>query len=101
MNGFNNTQVYNLPPIVTRRVNVVHTYQVINQPHICEDVTQVCNHVVKRHQYYQKPMCCQYNDYQEENNGCCGNVYNANAYNNVNNEQAYNWNNNDNNGCNQ
>lgn len=87
MNG-NNTQVYNLPPIVTRRVNVVHTYQVINQPHICEDVTQVCNHVIKRHQYYQKPICCQANDFQEENNGCCGNEY---AYNYMNND--------DNNGC--
>ncbi len=86
MNG-NNTQVYNLPPIVTRRVNVVHTYQIINQPHICEDVTQVCNHVIKRHQYYQKPICCQANDFQEENNGCCGNEY------------AYNCMNNDDNNC--
>jgi hypothetical protein len=91
MNG-NNTQVYNLPPIVTRRVNVVHTYQVINQPHICEEVTQVCNHVIKRHQYYQKPLCCQSNDYQEENNGCCQN--NANAYYNIENEE-----NNNNFGC--
>ena len=91
MNG-NNTQVYNLPPIVTRRVNVVHTYQVINQPHICEEVTQVCNHVIKRHQYYQKPLCCQSNDYQEENNGCCQNY--VNAYYNIENEE-----NNNNCGC--
>ena len=81
-----NTQVYNLPPIVTRRVNVVHTYQVINQPHICEDVTQYCNHVIKRHQYYQKPICCQASDYQEENPTCCnGNMNYYNNYNNYNN----------------
>ncbi len=69
-----NTSVVNLPPIVTRRVNVVHRYQIINQPHILEDVTQVCNHVIKRHQSCTKPMCCECTDYTEEN-GCCGNDF--------------------------
>lgn len=70
-NNFTNSNVVNLPPIVTRRVNVVHRYQIINQPHILEDVTQVCNHVIKRHQCYNKPICCENTDYQEE--GCCNN----------------------------
>lgn len=67
--NFNNANVVNLPPIVTRRVNVVHRYQIINQPHVLEDVTQICNHVIKRHQCYNRPMCCENTDYTEEN--CC------------------------------
>ncbi len=68
-NNLNNENVVNLPPIVVRRVNVVHRYQIINQPHIFEDVTQVCNHVIKRHQTYNRPMCFENTDYTEEN--CC------------------------------
>ena len=74
-NGFvggNDTSVVNLPPIVCRRVNVVHRYQIINQPHIIEDVTQVCNHVIKRHQTYNRPMCCEQTDYSEEGCNQCG-----------------------------
>lgn len=63
----NNANVVNLPPIVCRRVNVIHRYQIINQPHIYEDVTQICNHVIKRHQTYNKPICCEHTDYAEEN----------------------------------
>jgi len=66
----NNTSVVNLPPIVCRRVNVVHRYQIINQPHIIEDVTQVCNHVIKRHQTCTRPMTYEQTDYAEENQ--CG-----------------------------
>ena len=69
--NFTNGNVVNLPPIVTRHVNVVHRYQIINHPHIMEDVTQICNHVIKRHQCITKPICCENTDYQEE--GCCGN----------------------------
>ena len=69
--NFTNGNVVNLPPIVTRHVNVVHRYQIINQPHIMEDVTQICNHVIKRHQCITKPICCENTDYQEV--GCCGN----------------------------
>ena len=77
-NTFNNTNtnVINLPPIVCRRVNVVHRYQIINQPHIIEDVTQVCNHVIKRHQTYNRPMCCEHTDYTEENCNSCGQMNN-------------------------
>ena len=77
-NNFNNgnTNVVNLPPIVCRRVNVVHRYQIINQPHIIEDVTQVCNHVIKRHQTYNRPLCCEQTDYTEENCNSCGQMNN-------------------------
>ena len=69
----NNTNVINLPPIVCRRVNVVHRYQIINQPHVIEDVTQVCNHVIKRHQTYNRPLTYENTDYAEENQcGCQG-----------------------------
>lgn len=71
LNNVNNANVVNLPPIVCRRVNVVHRYQIINQPHIIEDVTQVCNHVIKRHQTYNRPICCEHTDFTEENNSCC------------------------------
>ena len=72
----NNANVVNLPPIICRRVNVVHRYQIINQPHIIEDVTQICNHVIKRHQTYNRPMCCEHTDYTEENcNQCGGQVF--------------------------
>ncbi len=64
--AYANTTVTNLPPIVTRQVNVVHRYQIINQPHIMENVTQVCNHCIKRHQCIQKPICCEHTDYKEE-----------------------------------
>ncbi len=75
-NDINNANVINLPPIVCRRVNVVHRYQIINQPHIIEDVTQVCNHVIKRHQTYNRPMCFENTDYSEENCNNCGNGFN-------------------------
>lgn len=75
-NDINNANVINLPPIVCRRVNVVHRYQIINQPHIIEDVTQVCNHVIKRHQTYNRPMCFEQTDYSEENCNNCGNGFN-------------------------
>ena len=68
----NNANVINLPPIVCRRVNVVHRYQIINQPHIIEDVTQVCNHVIKRHQTYNKPMVYENTDYTDEGCNQCG-----------------------------
>ncbi len=69
--NYTNTTVTNLPPIVTRQVNVVHRYQIINQPHICENVTQICNHCIKRHQYVPRPICCEHTDYSEENLGSC------------------------------
>lgn len=72
----NNANVINLPPIVCRRVNVVHRYQIINQPHVIEDVTQICNHVIKRHQTYNRPMCCEQTDYSEENCDNCGQMNN-------------------------
>lgn len=75
-NDINNANVINLPPIVCRRVNVVHRYQIINQPHIIEDVTQVCNHVIKRHQTYNRPMCFENTYYSEENCNNCGNGFN-------------------------
>ena len=86
-NPFNNGNIVNLPPIVTRRVNVVHRYQIINQPHIVEDVTQICNHVIKRHQCYNRPICCENTDFHEENN-CCQEMYNEEQYNNCGNNQT-------------
>ncbi len=86
--NFPNTNIVNLPPIVTRRVNVVHQYQIINQPHIMEDVTQVCNHVIKRHQCFTKPICCENTDYKEE--GCCNNQMFDNQENGFNNQQGQN-----------
>lgn len=62
-----------LPPIVTRRTNVVHRYYVIDQPHICENETQIINHYVKRHQYIPRQLCSEQNTYTEQNCGC-GNV---------------------------
>lgn len=82
--NFNPQNVINLPPIVTRRVNVIHRYQIINQPHITEDVTQICNHVIKRHQCYNRPICCENTDYHEEN-CCCQNQFNEQ----VNNDNNY------------
>ena len=60
-----------LTPIVTRQVNVVHRYCVIDQPHICEVETKVINHYIKRHHYIQRPLCSEENTYSEENAGCC------------------------------
>lgn len=60
-----------LPPIVTRRTNVVHRYYVIEQPHICENETKYVNHYIKRHKYIPKQLCCEENTYAEENCGCC------------------------------
>jgi len=62
--------VTTLPPIITRRVNVIHRFNIVNQPHILEDITQICNHCIKRHQCCTRPMCFEHTDYQEE--GCCG-----------------------------
>ena len=87
-NPFNNGNIVNLPPIVTRRVNVVHRYQIINQPHIVEDVTQICNHVIKRHQCYNRPICCENTDYHEENN-CCNEMFNEEQFNSGLNNQAF------------
>lgn len=74
-----NNQMFNgqvgcvLPPIVTRRTNVVHRYYVIEQPHICENETKFVNHYIKRHKYIPKQLCCEENTYSEENLGCCNN----------------------------
>lgn len=61
--------VTNLPPIVTRQTNIIHRPFIINQPHINEVVTQVQNHIIKRHHCCTRPMCCECCDFVEE--GCC------------------------------
>ncbi len=77
--NFNNANTFNgqtacvLPPIVTRRTNVVHRYYVIEQPHICENETKIINHYIKRHKFIPKQYCCEENAYSEENAGCCCN----------------------------
>lgn len=70
-NNVNNPTVTVAPPIVTRQVNVVHRYFVVEQPHICEQETKICNHYIKRHKYIPRPICNEYCDYVEENQGCC------------------------------
>jgi hypothetical protein len=76
MNGFfnNNLNQYNCPqnvvvnkPIVTREVNVVNRYCIIEQPHIHEVETQYVNHYITRHQYIQRPISNETNVYSEEN----------------------------------
>ena len=74
--GFNGQVGCVLPPIVTRRTNVVHRYYVIEQPHICENETKFINHYIKRHKYIPKQLCCEENTYNEENYGCCNNFNN-------------------------
>ncbi|HEY8444982.1 MAG TPA: hypothetical protein VIK94_02510 [Bacilli bacterium] len=62
--------VTTLPPIVTRSVNVLHRFNVVNQPHIHEDITQICNHNIKRHFCCRKPICQEHCTFREEFCGC-------------------------------
>ncbi len=58
-------------PIVTREVNVVNRYCIIEQPHIHEVETQYVNHFITRHQYIKRPICNETNVYSEENDCGC------------------------------
>ena len=64
--------VTTLPPIITRSMNVVHRYNIINQPHIHEHLTQVCTHNIKRHFCCQRPLCQEHCTFKEEFCGCPG-----------------------------
>jgi hypothetical protein len=61
--------VTNLPPIVTRHVNIIQRTNIINQPHIHEEITQVQNHTIKRHQCCTQPSCHECCSFVEE--PCC------------------------------
>lgn len=64
--------VTTLPPIVTRNVNVLHRFNIVNQPHIHEDITHICNHHIKRHFCCRRPICREHCDFREEFCGCPG-----------------------------
>jgi len=66
--------VTTLPPIVTRDVNVIHRFNIVNQPHIHEDITHICNHNIKRNFFCRKPICKEHCTYREEFCGCPGPV---------------------------
>ena len=53
-------------------MNVVHRYNIINQPHIHEHLTQVCTHNIKRHFCCQRPLCQEHCTFKEEFCGCPG-----------------------------
>lgn len=68
-------QINNLPPIITRRVNIVNRPIITNQLHILEDITQINNQHIKRHFCVTKPSCCETHSHQEVN--CCNTGCNA------------------------
>lgn len=80
MNNQNFENVSCLPPIVTRQTNVVHRYYLVEQPHVLEQETKYCDHVVKRHTCNVVPMYSNECDYVEEN--CCDTNFGCGCNNN-------------------